>query len=169
MKTTVILAACAALALSACSHTYQFKADEKVQPSSARTKLAGRTLALDFSGVPQNYVTKANGHSFAINDVRGSNERFVRKVFANERITEDRGSADYVLKLTLDLNLGAAIGGTRCDVRARWDILQGGKVAGTSTVSDSSAFPAMANGGRNCELASLRAVSKGLDEAMARF
>ncbi len=156
----------AILGLAACSHTHQFAPDPNVS-EIPQHKLKGRSLALDLSAVPETYSTSANGHNFQITGIRAQSDRIVRKMFASERWVQNPAQADYVLKLTLNMNLGAAMGGTRCDANARWDILQKGRVAASGTASDRASFPVIANGGRNCEIASINAVSRALDAAMA--
>ena len=166
-----LVAACVVLVISGCAslYTYEFQHDKSIKPLG-KNKLSGRTLALDFSAVPENYITQGSGgNRFEVNGIRDSTERLTRNLFANEKWTSDPSKADYVLKLDLGLSLRAGRSNTRCEVRARWNIIQRGKLVGDATANGASAFPALGNGGRNCELASLEAISNGLDAALNRM
>ncbi|SRR6266508_7018150 len=169
--TKTILGICSALALLGaigCSHTHRFNPNPKVG-TLEQHKLSGHTLAVDLSGVPETYNDRASGHKYQMTGIRANVHSVVRKLFAKERWVEDPAKADYLLKLKLDLRMGATLMGTRCETKAQVEIVRRDKVVSTGTGSDAASIPTTGVGGANCEIASLKAISQALDDALGRM
>lgn len=169
--TKTILGMCSALVLLAaigCSHTHRFNPNPKIGTLQEH-KLSGHTLAVDLSGVPETYKDRASGHKYQMTGIRANVHSVVRKLFAKERWVEDPARADYLLKLKLDLRIGAALMGTRCETKAQAEIVRRDQVVSTGTGSDAVSIPTTGAGGANCEIASLKAMSRALDDALGRM
>ena len=172
LKCRIVVVVCGLLPFVAMaglfSHKHQFNPDPKIG-TMEQHKLKGKTLALDFSGVPESYKAKAAGHSFEITGIRRHTEVVARKVFANEKTVDDASKADYQLKLALQLKLEGAAFGTRCTADATWEIYKGGKLVSTGKGNDTASFPTTSNGGRNCEIVTLKAMPAALDDALTKL
>ena len=160
---TLMLVALAA----GCSHTYRFEHTSKVGAATI-PRLSGKTIALDLSGVPPTFETDANGHHFTIVDLRERTDDMVRRLFARERVVTSGATADVVLKLALSLSMGTMFTGVSCTAVARWDVAEKGKRASAESQQTSS-IGAIANGGRNCEIATINAVATALEASAAKL
>ncbi len=155
------------LGIAACSHTHEFNPRPPVSALSS-SPLHGRVLYLDVSRIPESYETSVEGSSFTILGVRTHGRSVVQRLFANERFTADPSQSDVTLRGELRLELGSTFGGTTCKAHARWTIVDDeGEAVGDG--DGSSSIGVMANGGNNCEIASLLAHSAALDAAMAKL
>lgn len=161
-----------ALALTSCGlleHQHQFDPDPTIGTLTEH-RLKGKVIAFDLSETPEALHESANGHTFTITGIRHHADQVVRKLFGNEQIVEKAEEADVVLALDLDLELSAALMGTEATCVATWTIRDNeGAVLARSSKEEESAYPVMANGGNNCELAALLAMSGALDGAMAQL
>ena len=156
------------LAFAGCSHDYQFTQQPSVGRMASHA-LTGKRIALDLSRTPDVLDTSANGHSFHVHGIRGHVTAVVTGLFGADMVVKDPAAADDVLALDLDLRIGSAFLGTEATAAATWRIRdRSGQEIATGSSSSSSAFPTMANGGRNCEIAALQAMSQALDAAMAK-
>ena len=155
------------LAITACSHTHEFDPQPPVS-SLPSSPLQGRIIYLDVSRIPETYETSVDGSSFSILGVRTHGRAVVKRLFANERFTSDPSQSDVTLRGELKLDLGPTFGGTTCKAHARWTIVDDeGEAVGEG--DGSSSIGTMANGGNNCEIASLLAHSAALDAAMDKL
>jgi hypothetical protein len=164
----VLVGAALLASLAGCSHTHAFNANPEVG-ALTQHKLKGKTLALDMANVPEEFSDRASGHKFKITGIRTHTNSMVRKLFANERIVDDPAKAEYVLKLKLMLTLKSALMGTKCVAQSQWDILRKGKLVSTGTGEESTSIPTVYAAGGNCEVSSIKAISTGLDAAMAKL
>lgn len=156
-----------ALAAIGCSHTHRFNQDPPITAMQAHP-LAGQVLAIDVSGVPESYRGSAQGHSFNVLGIRSHSMEVVRRAFANETLVADPAQAHAVIRLALQLELSGAFGGTSCNATATCEITRSGRTV-VEEVTRTSSIPVMANGGRNCEIATLQAMSEALDLAMSKL
>jgi hypothetical protein len=155
------------LAAVGCSHTYRFQHVAATKPVQV-PKLTGKSLALDLTGVPPTYEADASGHHFTIVDLRAQTEDMARRLFANERVVNDAATADVVLKLVLTLQMGSTFTGASCTAAARWELAAKDRKVSADATS-SSAIGAIANGGRNCEIATVNAVAAALDASVEKL
>jgi hypothetical protein len=156
------------VSLAGCSHTHAFNANPEIG-ALTQHKLRGKTPALDLSNVPEEFSGRASGHKFKITGIRTHAHSMARKLFANERIVDDPGKAEYVLKLTHKLTLKSALMGTKCVAQSQWDIVRKGKVVSAGSGEETTSIPTVHAAGGNCELSSIKAISAGLDAAMAKL
>lgn len=156
------------LFLAGCSHTHQFDQNPNIG-TMERTKLSGKTLAADLSGVPEEYHDRANGHKFNITGIRSNADIVVHKWFAKEQWVNDPAKAEYLLKLKVELQLGSAFMGTHCTANAQWDIVRQNKIVSTGKGSDDASIPTVQAGGSNCEIAYLKAISTAMDDALGKM
>jgi hypothetical protein len=150
-----------------CSHSYRFEHTSKVE-AARFPKLTGKTIALDLTGVPTTFETDANGHHFTIVDLRERTDDMVRRLLAKERVVTSGAPADVALKLALALEMGSTFTGVSCTAVARWDAAEKGRSA-SAEVKQSSSVGAIANGGRNCEIATINAVATALEASAAKL
>ncbi len=154
------------LALStACTHRYAFpERDFSLMQGSA---LDGRKVHLDLEGVPAEFTAKASGHTFQIQGVRNATRSMLTKMFGAEHVVE-RSAADVTVDIDLDFDMSGTMFGTsatcdaKCSLRGADD-----HVLGQGTAAETSSYPTIGNGGRNCEIAMMQSVAKALDGAMA--
>jgi hypothetical protein len=166
--TAVAALCCLGMLAAGCSHTNNFNPNPEVG-TLERHKLSGKVLAFDMTGVPEEINERAAGHKFRITGIRAQNGNMVKRFFAKEKIVDDPAKADYVLKLKLGLSIKTAAFGTKCVAQSQWDILNNGGVVSTGTAEASASFPTVHTAGANCEIASMKAVSQGLDTALNKL
>jgi hypothetical protein len=80
----------------------------------------------------------------------------------------DAAAADVVLKLGLALQMGSTFSGASCTAVARWELAAKDRKVSADATS-SSAIGAIANGGRNCEIATVSAVAAALDSSVEKL
>lgn len=161
-KTVIVLFV---LGAAACSHTHYFNQSPNVSQME-RHKLAGKRIYLDLNDVPEMYSAKAGGHSYTMTGIRSSNDELLRRLFGTENLVSDPAKADVTLRVAVQLNLSAAMLGTKCNSNAQVTILDHSKRLAEGAGQGESHIPTTAVGGQNCEIATLQAVPVALDQAM---
>jgi hypothetical protein len=169
MKRHVISMFGIALLITGCSHTHQFNPSPDIG-TLEQSPLTGKRLFLDLTQTPEVHEDKASGHRFRIIGIREHTEHVTWSLFRNETFVENPAEADVVLSPSLRFEISTALLGAKCVCTASWDIKDAtGKVIATGSASQETSFPAIANGGRNCEISALQAVSAALDNAFANL
>jgi hypothetical protein len=167
-RLALVLVAASLAALAGCSHSHQFTQD----PSIGRLgehPLAGKQVFLDLEGVPEEYRTSANGHSFNVSGIRSSVRTILTKMFGDDQIAKSL-PGDARLDVDLSFDMGGTLFGVSATCQATCTIRDGdGNELATGTGTGEGSAGTMGNGGRNCEIAMLQAMPQALDAAFAKL
>jgi hypothetical protein len=147
-------------------HEYQFT--QNPQPGQAKGhKLEGTKVFVDLTRTPDSFEQSTNGHSFHVFGIHQNVKATITGVLVGVQWVADEKEADAVIAVDSNIELSSTFTGTSATARVTCRILdKSGKVLTEKSTSQTSEFPVMSNGGRNCEIAELNALAGALGEAV---
>lgn len=130
-----------------------------------RQKVAGRTVAVDISGIPERHEETLGGKKHVVFMIRQQAQETIRRGIAQQVLVGDLAKAELTLTGSLKLSLKQEAGATQCLAQASWSAT----FVGRTTQGVGAAIGPLVQAGPagfTCEVALDRALTDALNAAI---
>ncbi|MGC4119979.1 MAG: hypothetical protein QM765_36450 [Myxococcales bacterium] len=137
-------------------------------PGSGRAKVAGKTVAVDVSGIPERHEELLAGRNHVVFMIRQQAQETIRRGLAQQVLVGELAKAELVLAPTLKLSLKLEGNAAMCVAQASWNATFAGRTVqgvGAAIAPLVQAGPA----GFTCEASADRALTEALNGALDRL